>query len=659
MTGKHLARYAALLALAHLLAQAREAQAARRGILLYGTPQQQVEASYQFIGQQQEASSQRHETAEDYSFRVRYGIGRPSLWQGSFATTLRLDQSLLSSSRSDDSDFSSRASFLYDINGVLMGNSPAPGAFSLKSDITQVSTPFARTYQVRNDIYDLRWTLRNKRVPVAVEYLTGTSETSGQQVDSKRERDELFLHASHAGVIGTAFLDLSRTQSDFSTTDGETDFDRSYEARLQHQFNWNSGGLERGIGTSLNYSETAGINDAKYLSLSESLHWALGKTLRTGADYAYSTVSGDPGSQNRQSGSLWLQHQLFRNLTTRFSLRARQDEYPTGSDQEVGGGLSLAYIKELPNRGSLSLSGSKDYSVNDRNLGTDRQFIFNEQHTASFGNRINLVQANAVRESIVVRNSDPLRRLDPYVLDLHYRVEQVGALTQIVVLPGVFGGIEDGDLLLVSYDIRVDPNLKTVSDAYSVSGSLSLNGGAYRIYASQVASQQDRTGQVTLTGLTEQSSFRVGAERKWALVTLNTEYNDFDSEADKHQSVLAQLLYSKSRREGTVTMSLSEQYQWYAPITVGETVVRRDAENFFSAAASYSTRLSSTTHLALNSNYLNITGAGSSDSLTVGSSLRWGMGKMNVILNASLGVRRQDNIYGYNERVHLRVTRFF
>ena len=642
-----------------ILVLGSEAQAARRGLLLYGLPQQQVDFSYQFIGQQQNTTSQRHETSEDYTFRVKYGIGRPSLWQGSFMTSLRFDQSLISSG-SGTSDLSTHASLLYDINGVLMGNSVAPGAFSVKSDITQVSTPFAKTYQVKNNLYDFRWSLRNKRVPFAIEYLTGTSETSGQGVDTTRNRNELYLHTSHAGIIGVASLDLASVRSDFTTTEGGRDFDKRYEARFQHQINWASGEKERSVASGFTYSETAGINLAQYFTLNESAQWQFGRSLRSGADYSFSSVSGDPGEQSRQSGALWLQHQLFRNLTTRINFRVRQDDYPTGNDQETGGGISLSYVKELPKQGSLVLAGGKDFSVDHRNLGTDRLLIFNEQQTATFGTRVFLKQANAIASSVSIRNADTLKRRDPYDPS-KFQVITTGPQTEIVIFYGQDVGVDivDGDELLINYDVQVDPKVKTVSDSYSVTGSLSLLGGAYRLYASRVESQQDRTGQVTLAGLTAQSTTKVGAERKWDTISVNTEYSDFNSETDKHQSVLAQALYSNSKREGTLTFSLSDQYQWYAPVTVGNTLLTRDAENFFSVAGGYNTRLSSTTYLAVNSNYLNVSGAGSADSFTLGSSLRWGLGKLSMTLNGSFGVRRQDSIIGYNELLYFRVTRFF
>jgi hypothetical protein len=650
--------YAILLLL--LFAREREAQADRYGILLYGALQQEVDLSYQFNGDQQSTSSIRQEAIEEYTFRMKYGIGNTNLWRGSFLATLRPDQSLNSNSRSGSSGVSSRVGFLYDIDGILMGRSVAPAAFSVKSDITEVSTPFARTYQVANTLYDLRWSLKNKTLPVAIEYITGTSVTSGQLVDSTRNRKELYIHATQTGVVGTTTLDLSNLRSDYSTSQGEDTFDQRYEAKFQNTIGWNSDLKDRNFSTGLDYSETAGINNAKYLTLNESAQWGLGKSLVSGGEYTYSGVSGDPGDQTHQNGTVWLQHQLFKNLMTRLSARVRNDDYPTGNDKEVGGGVTLSYVKELPRQSSLNLSGNKDYSVETRNLGTDRLPVFEEQHTvASAGFLVRLTQPNVISVSkISILNPDLSRTI--LILGTDYQVVATGALTDINIAAGLANGhITPGNSLLVDYLYQVDPNLKTVSASFGLNGSLALFSGAYRVYGSYQQTNQDRTGQVTLAGTTAQSMTRLGFERKWNLITANTEYVNFVSEADKHQSIQAQALYSNSRREGSLTFTISDQYQWYQPVTVGSTVVNRAPENFFSAATGYSTMLSSTTNVALNANYINVSGAGNSDSLSAGGSLRFGLGKLNVIVNSSLGVRRQENIYGYNELLYVRVVRYF
>ena len=159
--------------------------------------------------------------------------------------------------------------------------------------------------------------------------------------------------------------------------------------------------------------------------------------------------------------------------------------------------------------------------------------------------------------------------------------------------------------------------------------------------------------------LTEQKMSRLGFERKWERILLTMEYDTFDSTADRHQSIQTMARYSNVLQEGNISILLSERYQWYEPVTFGDTTVERSPENFISAAASYNTRLSSTTQWSLTSNYLNVMGASSSDSLTVGSSLRWSLGKLSATLDASFGVRRLEETTDFNESVRVSVTRYF
>lgn len=645
-----------ILLLVLLQASARDVLAARAGFLLLGAPVQKVDLGYQFDGSQQVTSSERHAMLEDYSFKTKYAILRPSLWKGSFMTALRFDQKLATNPGVDSS--SSHIGFLYDIDGVLFGESTAPAAFSASSDISQVSTPFARTYQLTNTIYDFRWALKNSALPVSFEYLTGTSETSGQLVDSTRERKEMHLRAGHDRKISSTSLEINMAQNTYTPVQGEGNFDNRYEVVFRNDLFWANDGKTRNFGSQLRYSETAGINYAKYLNIEQTARWDLGKSLISGGNYSLATVSGDPGSQVHQNGSAWLQHQLFKSLTTRLSLRARKDDYPTGDDREVGGDVSVAYAKELPRQSSLSMGVSEAYSVSDRNLGADRLQIFNEQHVVTFGARIFLAQPNVVSSSISVRNADPLKRLLPYNPVIDYRIVPNGALTEIV--PVANGVIGDGDTLLISYDIQVDPQLKMINETLGANASVTLFGGAYRVYGLHSRTQQERlAGLVTLPSLTAQTMSRLGFERKWQSILLTTEYETFDSTADRHQSVQAMSRYSDVVREGNMTLLLSERYQWYGPVTLGDTTLQRAAENFISVAASYSKGISTTTQLSLTSNYLNVSGASSSDSFTVGASLRWSLGKLSASLDSFFGVRRQEGATDFTESIRVNVTRYF
>jgi hypothetical protein len=636
---------------------ARDARAARGNFFLIDSPVQKVDLIYQFDGSQQVNNSERHALTEDYTFKLNYAILQPKLFKGSIKATLRFDQKLASNNGGNDSS-SSSTNYLYDITGELLGASTTPAAFSVSSDILRVSTPFTRTFQLTNKNYDLRWSLKNSMLPVSVEYSTGTSESSGLPVDSTREHNQINLRTSHRERNNSTSLELKYAHNLYTPKQGEGNFDNRAEVRLVNNLAWINGGKNRSFDSQFSYSETAGINLAKYLNFEQSATWDLGKSLRSGGNYSLSTISGDPGSQTHQNSSLWVQHQLFNSLTTKFLFRASESSYPTGNESEVGGDVSLAYVKKLPQESSLSLVASDGYTLNDRNLGSGLLKIFNEQHAVLFGVNIVLAQPNVVIANIIIHNADPLKRLLPYNSGIDYQMVQNGALTEIVITAS--GAISTGDTLLISYDFMVDPHIKSTSETLSTSASLTLFGGDYRIYGFHSQSRHETlSGQATLSSLTVQQMSRLGFERNWKRITLSSEYETYDSTADRHQSVQSMARFSDGLGAGNMSLMLSDRYQWYGVVTQGSTTVQRADENFFTAAANFTTSISSTTQWSVTSKYINVSGATSSDSVMVSSTLRWSLGKLTAALESSFGMRRQEGAMNFDENIRVSVSRYF
>jgi hypothetical protein len=495
-------------------------------------------------------------------------------------------------------------------------------------------------------------------LPVSVDYVSSTESTSGQSVDSTRDRNEVYFRAGHTSKHSNTSLELHELRNTYTPTQGAITFDNRYDGTFQNQVFWTSNERSRNFNTSAHYAETSGINFAKYFDLTETVTWDLGRALQSGGSYSLSTVAGDPGSQVHNSGDVWLQHLLFRNLTTRLTVRGRKDEYPAGDDQEVAGGASVVYAKQFGDN-AVTFGANDIYSVEKRNLGTNMLHVFNEQHKVIFGVDIFLAQLNAVVSSIVITNANPINHIGPYILNVDYQVVVIGAQTQIVPLVG--GAIVVGqDTLLITYDYMVDPHLRIVTNTYGVSGAIQLHGGAYRVYGDYTDSDQDRqSGQTSLAGTTIQSQSHLGFERKWDLVKLTAEYSSFDSDADKHQNVQLHGVYSNSTRDWNLTLTASETYQWYDSVNVNGTTVQRSNENYITATANLNRRLSSYTTMALVASYLNVMGAADSDSFTIASSLRWAIGKLAVTFDTSAGIRRNQSLTSFSEHVFLRITRFF
>ncbi|KAB0671471.1 hypothetical protein F6V30_02510 [Oryzomonas sagensis] len=631
-----------------------DAQAERVGLLMLTPPQQWLDIDYKFLGQQQSTTTEQHQLAEDYNYKFQYAVIRPSLLRGSIALKLELDQRQ-SGTSSQSTGILTGEGFFYHINGVLLERSVAPASFALDSTITEVAQPFANSYQQTTTAYNLQWSLRNDILPTTIRYSKGNSETSGLVVDSKSDTDQVSISTQHTLGISRSSLEIYDIINRYVPTQGASRTDKRYELRFNNDLQWTKAGKNRMLSTRLTASEATGINYIRNLDLNENLLWDWGKALRSGATYSFFNSGGDGGSQVHNAADVWLQHLLFKSLTTRIDLNARKDEYPTGYEQEVKGRYSFGYVKELPKEGRLTLNGYQQLGAIKRQLGnTDHLHILNESHTVVFGGHIYLGQPNVIESSITVRNADSLKRLPPYDLNTDYQVVVTG--TQAEIVPVSTGAIKEGDTLLISYDYKVDSRVDSTTAAYGVDGALMLFKGAFQLYGNVSQSREDRvSSQASLAGLTAQGMSRVGAEVKWGAITLTSEYETLDSDSDKHQEARAMARYNSYLRDGTLTLSLRDNYRWYEAI--GTT--RRADENTFSVSAGYNAVLFSTTAMTLNVDYENIGGARQSDRLTIGNSLRWSAGKLALSLLSGFGARREAGRISYDEHIHLILSRYF
>src|SRR6266702_3634175 len=136
-----------LILLALLPVAARNVLAAGgTGPLLLAKPLQWIDVTYQITGEQQSTTSLRQLVREEYNFKIDYALARPSLLRGTAAVKLITDQQFFSSGGSSSEGYN--AGIGYNLGGALFGRSPAPGSFTISSNISEVSNSFARPYQL-------------------------------------------------------------------------------------------------------------------------------------------------------------------------------------------------------------------------------------------------------------------------------------------------------------------------------------------------------------------------------------------------------------------------------------------------------------------------------------------------------------------------------
>ncbi len=634
------------------------ASAGRKSLLLLRNIQQSVGLTYNFDQYHYSSSStSRHEAFEDYIVGTDYAIYDPNILNGRFTIGFRLKQDDYSS---DDYDNTTAGyGIFYDIRGVLGEKNTYPLHFMLNSKTEDISRNYGVDYQLKTETYGASLIIRNFYLPGTVNLIRSISETDGLDADNKITRDELSLHLRNSYRISESYVDVSLVQEDYdeSIPNPDEDFNDSAELDFGNVLNWKNRGLARQLNTTVKVWKANGLNERDDLEWNETLGWDLGRALRSGLNYTYTIARPDGVDRESNLWRGWLQHELYQSLTTQLEVFGRDTDFSPGDEQVVGGRIGWGYRKILPAESSLNAQLFTQYQVTDRNLESQTQTIINEPHPVVLGERLFLDNLNAVPESIVVRNRDPLVRVAPYEEGIDYRVEQVGARTEIVVEgAGLSNIILTGMVLLISYDIRVDPDIRFATDAEGIAAEVHLFADRYRVFASF-----DRIHQGILSGdddanyLADQRNYRLGGERRWRTITLSSEYQRFESDIQSNQFIDGTLRYYDVLESGSLSLYLRDRYWWYDASGSNAT----DDQNLINLGGQYRTTLLGSVLTTLTGDYQRVMGGADSDRLALGADFRWAFRQLVVSLRSRAAFRWIEGELTRDEHVRLELTRYF
>lgn len=603
------------------------------------------------------SSSSQQAATQDYTLRGDYAIFDPGLINGGFSLGVRLKENYASGS-GYESRFSLGHGLFYDFRGTVLPRTHHPLSFFLNSKVEEIADVFGQQYDITTKGYGASLALENSRLPGMLNYSSYRSETDGLDIDSNSTREDLSAHLRYTLGISETFADVLFTSEEFTARrGGATAFSDSSEARLRNNLRWFAGRKARSLNSTLKFWESTGVNNRKSLHWSENLGWDLGLALRSGLSYAYNRSESEQFERRFRTGRGWLQHELYQSLTSQVDGFVNESRFVTGSEQVVGGRLALGYRKILPAASFLGASFYSQYQVTERELDNELLSIFDETHTVAFGQRLFLQNANVVPESIQVRNQDLRLHLLPYVPNVDYRVEQIGDLTEIIVVGGDLSNIiPEGTTLLVSYDILVNPDVKFAADSLGGSAQLRLRGDAYRIYGSI-----DRTGQHRISGRTElvalnsQTTWRMGAERKWHAFTLSSEYHNFASDTNRYHYLDGRLRYSGDWHDGHLSLFLENRNWWYDSSS-GRALADR---NTLRVGGKYRKVLYGSVHVSGWGDYLRAMGSVDGDQVGLGGDARWHYRQVAISLRTWAGFRRFTGNWTREEHLRFNLTRYF
>jgi hypothetical protein len=650
-----------------------EALAEGRALIILGDFDQWVDLIYNFDHQKTETKSTssrtQHYFKEEYHIGTSYAIWDPRILRGKLRVGLGLDQNLFSASKSR-SQLSSGTNFDYSLSGALLERSPYPLHFFSQSEYIHAQREFASSYDINVDRNGFIFLLKNRLLPVRFDYTRTTTETSGLGTDQTQTSDTFSVNLTHkvpdvSDTEGQLALFSTNSRSKNGGLEVEN---RTSDLSLRNQLHLSRRVPGRILSSGLQVREEAAtlIPDSRIVTFDEQFVWPMGKALITGASYLFSNRDSSRGADQHQNGRVWLQHRLFESLSTQLNGDFSQDSLTSGKEENVAGSLDLVYQKRLFSDSQLQLNYFQQYQITDRTIVGSTVPVLDESHTAVIDplipglfTVIPLRNPDVVPESIVIRNADPRIRLLPYVENSDYSIQRTGLLCQIVILPG--SEINAGDILLISYSFLANPQAKYSTNSRRVGFNLMLFRNAYLLNGSWFESQQDlMSGRANNVRLVDQKWYKLGFEANRINFSYGAEYENYDSDLDRHQTILGFVRYTHIFGLSSLALYTSDAYTITKPVTFTGYDMPERKVTTLSTGGVFNTLLFSTAQLLISAKYINLRGDTlSRDDASLGFNLRWNYGKIALSILSQINWRMQPGITTENEYIRLHLTRYF
>ncbi len=570
----------------------REAKAVNRQVIFHlANLQQWVDMTYTYNGSKMDnnRTSQDHGFEENYHLGIDYAILTPRLANG----TLKLDFGLYQNHESgndsfDDSGSSSGLNLEYMADMLLFDRSFHPISLMANQSREQINAPFSENHDLNSSAYSAGISLRNDFLPTQFYYRHYETETNGLTRDRRQTSDDLNLNASfETGEFSTTDLRAHSVSinNDIEKSDTKADID-SYDLEGRNRLEWAALSHDQSLYSSYRYQHDRGDSEIRTTYWDERLDLQLGEALDTGAEYSYSKNESEYQDRQEKRGRAWIEHRLFRSLTSRYEYGASHIDYDSGTESIWRQQLNLDYTKNLPQQSYLNLSCTYGYGETDRDLDSSQLFSIDERLIVRVDNNY-LANPDVIESSVEVFSGD---RSLLYTEGIDYQLEVEGRRTKLVFyLPFPSGGISLGDTLSIDYAYQVNSTIEYSTTLTAASASIDLFEQLYRLYTSLSKTDQDHiSGETDVSTLDRTTFALIGFEVNPDQVSFGGSYEYQDSYVSTDKTLEA---FADYRRE-------KERTRFHLRLT-GRRIENKN-KNDFSAADENTTNSNS---LLLNADY--------------------------------------------------------
>ncbi len=306
-------------------------------------------------------------------------------------------------------------------------------------------------------------------------HIRETTEGLGQTFRRNEDRD-VVDYTAHKG-FETADLDFNYKLEDVTDTARAQGAFKTRSADLVYSLDFGPT-LNRRWDSRLGYLKRTGVSDTRFLTVNENLHIDHNKKLSTNYRYSLSRYETDNGTTLNQTGTLQLQHRLYKNLVTTVRSRGTTSDLPNGRRRSYLGGITLNYHRTLPGQGHVTAFTTGSYQVDDNDLDSSLVDIVDEAHAAPSvfggGSSFTLNNPFVVISTIVVVDTRGGARLSTQA-GIDYDVLQRGGVIEIIPIAGSLI-IQPGDPLAISYTYEIAPSIRFSTRFWSLGGGVDYDG---------------------------------------------------------------------------------------------------------------------------------------------------------------------------------------
>jgi hypothetical protein len=363
------------------------------------------------------------------------------------------------------------------------------------------------------DIARTVWIIKNKLFPTTVtvekndttfdDFFSSRDDSNIFRIESKYVSDKHQLNLLSEYVDQLREIDVQRIDSKRSLLNMNSHYMFSDSTRL--------------TSTIFTLDSQSDVSDSRSFLWSERLMLQHRPKLRSEYNARFDSRKNNNFHSDTQFLSGALEHQLYENLTTRIDLYTSRDDFDNGEIDVSEADLDLRYRRMIP-VGMLAITGGYAYRVEDNNIDATSSQILNESHVLVGTAQEFLAKSNIDVSSVIVTD---ITKTTIYVQGIDYFLGVVGE--SVVIERGLFGGISDGETVLVDYVFATQSPFK--SDRRSARFGINLDlWQILQLHYNFSRVKEDLISGIRPSDLADDRIQRVGASLRWRWSTTTAEY---------------------------------------------------------------------------------------------------------------------------------------